>query len=223
MARTQPGAKRRKAALPEVPKHVEVNQCEPELKIAEEPLPEFPRFTSLVTDMSEALAPDLPYCLKFMSAVTIVGSLLAGKVYIAGWTHIDPRFYTVMIDTKGAGKGGSWNEVRGALGPLILGELNIAPSIDSGPALVLELAQHPRTMLYADELDKVFETAKRTGSSRNSLFAELLTLYDGHETGNSAKANFALPKEVRDKVCKSGGSNIHVTDARFSLLAWCAA
>ncbi len=212
------GSEASKSSPAEVPKHVEVNQCEPELKIAEEPLPEFPRFTGSVTDMSEALAPDLPYCLKFMSAVTIVGSLLAGKVYIAGSTHIDPRFYTVMIDTKGAGKGGSWNEVRGALGPLILGELNIAPSIDSGPALVLELAQHPRTMLYADELDKVFETAKPTGSSRNSLFAELLTLYDGHETGNSAKANFALPKEVRDKVCKSGGSNIHVTDARFSLL-----
>lgn len=212
------GSEGSKSSPAEVPKHVEVNQCEPELKIAEEPLPEFPRFTGSLAEMSEVLAPDLPYCLKFMSAMTIVGSLLAGKVYIAGSTHIDPRFYTVMIDTKGAGKGASWNEVRGALSPLILGELNIAPSIDSGPALVLELAQHPRTMLYADELDKVFETAKPTGSSRNSLFAELLTLYDGHETGNNAKANFALPKDVRDQVCKSGGSKIHVTDARFSLL-----
>ena len=200
------------------PQSVEVGKCEPEPEITEEPLPGFPRFTGSLADMSEALAPDLPYCLKLMSAVTIVGSLLAGKVYIAGSTHIDPRFYTVMIDTKGAGKGGSWNEVRGALGPLILDNLNIAPSIDSGPALVLELAEHPRTLLYADELDKVFETAKPTGSSRNSLFAELLTLYDGHETGNNAKANFQLPKETRDRVCKNGSASINITNARFSLL-----
>jgi hypothetical protein len=200
------------------PQSVEGSGCEPEPEITEEPLPQFPQFTGSLTDLSEALAPDLPYCLKFMAAVTLVGGLLSGKVYMSGSTHIDPRFYTVFIDTKGAGKGGSWNEVRGALGPLILGELNIAPSIDSGPALVMELAQHPRTMLYADELDKVFETAKPTGSSRNSLFAELLTLYDGHETGNSAKANFELPKEVRDRVCKKGSASINVTDAKFSLL-----
>jgi hypothetical protein len=197
---------------------VEFSRIELEPEIAEEPLPQFPHFTGSLADLSEALAPDLPYCLKFMAAVTLIGGLLSGKTYMSGSTHIDPRFYTVFIDSKGAGKGGAWSEVRGALGPLVLGELNIAPSIDSGPALVLELAQHPRTMLYADELDKVFETAKPTGSSRNSLFAELLTLYDGHETGNSAKTNFALPKDIRDKVCKGGGSNIHVTDARFSLL-----
>jgi hypothetical protein len=170
----------------ELPQHVEVNQCESELKIAEEPLPEFPRFTGSLADMSEAIAPDLPYSLKFISAATIVGSLLAGKAYIAGSTHIDPRFYTVMIDTKGAGKGGSYNEVRSALYPLILGELNIVPSIDSGPALVLELAEHPRTMLYADELDKVFEIAKPTGSSRNSLFAELLTLWRAERNWRTA-------------------------------------
>lgn len=202
----------------EAPQSVERSICEPEAEIAEDHLPEFPRFTGSLADLSEALAPDLPYCLKFMSAVTIIGALLSGKAYMRGSTHIDPRFYTVFIDTKGAGKGGAWNEVQGVLGPLTLGEINIVPSIDSGPALVLELAQHPRTMLYADELDKVFEAAKPTGSSRNSLFAELLTLYDGHVTGNSAKTNFALPKDVRDKVCKSGGANIHVTDARFNLL-----
>jgi Bifunctional DNA primase/polymerase, N-terminal len=212
------GRENSKSSPVEVPQPVEVNHSESELTIIQETLPEFPRFTGSLADMAEALAPDLPYCLKFMSAVTVVGSLLAGKVFIAGSTHVDPRFYTVMIDTKGAGKGGSWNEVRGALSPVTLDSLNIAPSIDSGPALVLELAEHPRTLLYADELDKVFETAKPTGSSRNSLFAELLTLYDGHETGNSAKANFQLPKETRDRVCKNGSASINVTNARFSLL-----
>ena len=82
----------------------------------------------------------------------------------------------------------------------------------------MELAEHPKTLLYADELDKVFETAKPTGSSRNSLFAELLTLYDGHETGNNAKANFQLPKEIRDRVCKNGDASININNAQFSLL-----
>lgn len=197
---------------------VQITCAESELDIADEPLPEFPHITSSLADLSKALAPDLPYSLKFMAAVTIVGALLSGKAYMRGETHIDPRFYTVLVDAKGAGKGGACAEVRSALCPLIEGQLNIAPSIDSGPALVLEVAQYPRTMLYADELDKVFETAKPTGTSRNSLFAELLTLYDGHETGNSAKANFELPKDVRNRVCKNGGASINVNNAHFSLL-----
>jgi len=128
------------------PQSVVADKCEPEPEITEEPLPEFPRFTGSLADMSEAIAPDLPYCLKFMSAVTIVGSLLAGKAYIEGSTHIEPRFYTVMIDTKGAGKGGSWNEIRGALGPAILGHLNIAPSIDSGPGTRFGVGGTPKNI-----------------------------------------------------------------------------
>lgn len=191
---------------------------EPEIIIEEEPLPPFPELTGSLAELSRALAPDLPYCHKFMVGVTLLGAILSGHVNIQDSPHVEPRFYTIMVDDKGAGKGGSKNEMYRALEPLVTGELNTIHSINSGPALVLELAQHPRTMLYADELDKLFEVAKTGGKSGNSLFGELLTLYDGHETGNNAKSNLQLPNKIQQAVCKSGDSKIVVKGAQLSIL-----
>jgi hypothetical protein len=188
---------------------------EPEKSIEEEPLPEFPAFTGALADLSAALCPDLPYCHKFMTALTLVGGVLSGRVRLADTPYLDPRFYTVLIDVGGAGKGGAWLQVRAALTSL-LGDLYIKNSVESGPALVQHLAFEPRTLLFSDELSGLFEKAKVTGSSKNTLFTELLTLYEGHETENDAKSNLALSSKIRDEICE--GSSIKVANAHLSML-----
>lgn len=187
----------------------------PDKTIEEDPLPEFPRFNGSLGDLSAALCPDLPYCHKFMMALTLVGGALSGKVHLDDAPYLDPRFYTALIDEKGAGKGASWKEVRAAIAGLC-GDLYIKNSVDSGPALVTHLAFEPRTLLFSDELSALFEKAKSTGSSKNTLFSELLTLYDGHETENDAKSNLGLSSEIRSKICER--SSIKVTNAHLCML-----
>ena len=196
---------------------IELDEAALESKVVEEPLPRFPEFTGSLVALSNALAPDLPFCHKFMVALTLIGGLLSGHVHIAGSPHIDPRLYACLIDEKGAGKSGSCNEVRRTLSDLLSGEVHSCPSIDSGAALVMELKQHPKTFLFADELPALFEKAKSTGGSRNTLFTELMTLYDGHETGNTAKNNLALPRPVRKTVCEEDSASIVVDNAHFFL------
>lgn len=197
-------------AQPQVPIVVDSTRT-----IEEEPLPQFPQFTGSLGELSAALYPDLPHCHKFMTALTLLGASLSGKVYLSDAPYLDPRFYTVLIDVGGAGKGGAWSQVRDALVPM-LGDLCIKASVESGPALVQHLAQKPRTCLFSDELSGLFEKAKVTGTSKNTLFTELLTLYEGHETENDAKSNLALAAELRDEICK--GSSIRVTNAHLSML-----
>lgn len=187
----------------------------PDATIEEEPLPEFPRFTGALAELSEALYPDLPYCHKFMTALTLVGGVLSGRVRLSDSPYLDPRFYTVLIDVGGAGKGGAWIQVRDALAGL-LEDLYIKNSVESGPALVQHLAFEPRTLLFSDELSALFEKAKVTGSSKNTLFSELLTLHDGHETENDAKSNLELSAKIRDEICE--GSSIKVKNAHLCML-----
>lgn len=186
-----------------------------EKPIEEEPLPEFPQFTGSLAELATALCPDLPYCHKFMAALTLVGGILSGKVHLDDARYIDPRFYMVLIDVGGAGKGGAWTQIRDALAS-VRGDLCIKNSVESGPSLVQHLAFEPRTLLFSDELSALFEKAKVTGSSKNTLFSELLTLHDGHETENDAKSNLELATKIRNEICD--GSSIKVTNAHLSML-----
>lgn len=146
-----------------------------------------------------------------------MGTILSGRVHLAGAQHIDPRFYATLVDLKGAGKGGSYTETLGCFADL-LGDLHIKNSVDSGPALVKALAFTPRMLLYCDELASgLFEKAKVTGGSRNSLFGDLLTLHDGHAVANDTKGNLDLPGKVRKIICDEGGA-IEVKNAHFSMI-----
>jgi Protein of unknown function (DUF3987) len=61
-------------------------------------------------------------------------------------------------------------------------------SVNSGPALVQLLSESPRVFLAPDELAGMFEKARSTSSSPNTLFNELLRLYEGNETGRTVVA-----------------------------------
>jgi hypothetical protein len=157
----------------------------------EERIPSLPRITGTIHDLAVAIAPGLPYECKVAALFTVIGAILSGKVGLEGASHIQPRLYTCEIGIKGSGKSGANKEVKDALRPL-MGDVFLQPSVDSGPALVQSLRQHPRMILDPDELSDLFEKARASKEGKNGLANELLKLHDQNVTGNNAKGNIAL-------------------------------
>jgi RepB DNA-primase N-terminal domain/Protein of unknown function (DUF3987) len=179
----------------EVSSQSEQNAEELEPEITEEPLPEFPQITGSIAEFADALCPDIPREFKIMAAVTRIGLMLTGRVSLANETHLQPRFYTCAIADKGRGKSASNNEVGRRLNAL--GDYHSTPSVDSGPALVDVFSEQDanidrdtsfaKVLLNPDEMIDLFEKAKLSREGRNSIFTELLRLFEGNETGNRAR------------------------------------
>ena len=167
-------------------------------------LPEFPRFTGSLSELCDAMSPDIPRAFKFISAVTHFGLIRSGLDTLAPEPHIQPRFYTALIAQPGRGKTAAINEVGRIIRPLC-NKYQTFSSIDSGPALVDTfhdqeragiitadgadnlVARTTKILLSPDELKGVFEKAKITTGSRNSMLDELLKLYEGNTTGNRVR------------------------------------
>jgi hypothetical protein len=179
----------------EVP-HVEIREDEVESEIVDEPLPEFPAITGSIHELAEALCPDVPREFKIMAAITRVGLAISGKVQLEDELHLQPRFYTCFIAEAGRGKTAAIKETRG----ISYGYREV-PSVDSAPALVdafAEFEDSPRCLLLSpDEAVDLFEKGKTSRDSRNSLFSELLKLFEDNRTGNRARRNES-PIEIQD-------------------------
>ncbi len=161
--------------LPEVP---ETEAPAPE----NEPLPEFPRLPGPLGKLVEAITPDLAYEHKALAALTYIGVAISGRVRIKSEPYLQPRFYACSVGVAGTGKSAADKEVARSVLPLTP-HVNAVLSLDSGPACVEILGEHPRTIYRPDELADAFEKAKQTTGSRNSLFGEFLRLYESNETG----------------------------------------
>jgi hypothetical protein len=174
----------------------EINEVKTEPEIIEEPLPEFPAITGSIAEFADALCPDIPREFKIMAAVTRVGLAISGKVQLDGELHLQPRFYTCFIAEAGRGKTAAIKETR-----IISFGYREVPSVDSAPALVDAFAESedsPRCLLLSpDEAIDLFEKGKTSRDSRNSLFTELLKLYEDNVTGNRARRNES-PIEIHD-------------------------
>ncbi|MGA8023916.1 MAG: bifunctional DNA primase/polymerase [Candidatus Acidiferrales bacterium] len=161
----------------------EIGDGETEPEIVDEPIPEFPAITGSIQDLAEALCPDIPREFKIMAVVTRVGLAISGKVQLEGELHLQPRFYTCFIAEPGRGKTAAIKETR-----IINTAFREVPSVDSAPALVDAFAESsgsPRCILLSpDEAVDLFEKGKTSRDSRNSLFTELLKLYEDNVTGN---------------------------------------
>jgi Protein of unknown function (DUF3987) len=116
-----------------------------------------------------------------------VGLLLSGKTFLASDVYLQPRFYTCLIGPPWCGKSAALNDVE----RFLKADFTTVTSIDSGPALVETFhalgegifGEVPRKLLLSpDELRDVFEKAKATSNSRNSLLKEYITLYQENET-----------------------------------------
>jgi hypothetical protein len=165
---------------------------DPEVGQTAEPLPAFPTLTGSIHELASALDPDLPYQFKVMAIMTRIGLALSGGLHLSGEAKIMTRLYTVLVSKRWRGKTAA-NEQIGNLLDETLGYVSES-SIDSGPALVQAfqeqieaqgMARGPAKLLMnADEAKDVFEKAKETQQGRNTLFSELLKLYENGRTGN---------------------------------------
>jgi hypothetical protein len=164
----------------------------------EEELPDFPRLSGSLSQLADALCPDIPYEFKVMAAVTHWGLIRSGLDVLENEPHLQPRFYTCFIKEPGWGKSAALNEVRTIMQILSV-RYSAMSSIDSGPALVDEFSDRAdkmkmagddksaRVLLDPDEMRDLFEKAKVSSQGRNSLFTELLKLYESNRTGNRSR------------------------------------
>jgi Bifunctional DNA primase/polymerase, N-terminal/Protein of unknown function (DUF3987) len=172
-------------------------EAEPSEEV-EEPLPDFPRLSGSLSQLSDALCPDIPYEFKIMSAVTHWGLIRSGLDVLENEPHLQPRFYTCFIKEPGWGKSAALNEVRTIMQILSV-RYSAMSSVDSGPGLVDEFSDRAdkmklaeddksaRVLLDPDEMRDLFEKAKVSSQGRNSLFTELLKLYESNRTGNRSR------------------------------------
>jgi len=73
---------------------------EPEIEIADEPLPEFPVIPGSIGELADAICIDIPRAFKAIASLTRVGLMLSGRVSLQSEKHLQPRFYRYSGDWK---------------------------------------------------------------------------------------------------------------------------
>jgi hypothetical protein len=138
----------------------------------------------------EAITTDIPYEHKALCTLTYVGLALSNRVQLEdNEKHLQPRFYACMVGPPGSGKSAAQQEVCHALSGLA--DVQVEFSIDSGPALVEALEEHPRLLYVPDEMTDAFQKAKNT-----KIFGQLLRLYESNETGRRVVKRNAKPAKL---------------------------
>ncbi len=171
---------------------------EPEIASEQDSFPEFPRLPGSLGKLVEAIHPDLPYEHKAMAALAFIGLELAGRpagrVKLVTDPWLESRFFVKNIGLPGSGKTAAIEEVRKAV-KTITPTVHMEPSMDSAPALIETLATPGQNvlMLFPDELKDLFEKSRSTGSSKNSMFNEILKLYELTYTSNRTKSGGLVP------------------------------
>lgn len=183
--------------------------------VQEDALPEFPRLTGPLGMLVDAITQDIPYEHKALAALTYMGVALSGRTRLAGgdYENLQPRFYACLIGPPGSGKSAAVNEVKRALKDF--GKVHVQGSINSGPALVKVLNEHPRLLYLPDEATGAFQKAQ---SGR--MFSDLLHLLEENEAEHRVRdsstkvtnAHFgmaltATPRVFQDMWTGTGGSS----------------
>lgn len=172
---------------------------------SDESLPPFPKFTGLLTDLCEALSPDIPYAYLISSAFAFAGIMRSGLDTLADEPHFQPRLYVALIGAPSSGKSAAMTEV-GKIMRSASNNYKSYSAIDSGPALVdafndenksfitkidagtkLGMADIARIILCPDEIKNIFDKSKNDSGGKHSLLGELLKLYEGNVTGSRVR------------------------------------
>lgn len=159
--------------------------------------PEFPQMSGLLWDLAQAMFPDIPLAFKFMSLVTYWGLIRSGMDVIAGVRNLQTRFYTCLVsDQPWVGKGAATNEAERCFLPHIPPTMLVAKSTDSAPALCDDfadlrkqspMAERLQILMQADEMTDLFEKAKTTNQSRNTMNTTLLSMFETTSIANRAR------------------------------------
>lgn len=178
-------------------------------------LPPFPRLTGPLGRIVEAITPDIPYEYKALSVLTYAGLALSGRTQLSGgdYDNLQPRFYACLVGPPGSGKSAANNEVKTALKGL--GKVHVQGSINSGPALVMVLKEHPRLLYLPDEATGAFDKAKH-----GRMFSDILHLLEENTAEHRVRdgetvvsnAHFAMvltatPRVFADMWTGTGGAS----------------
>lgn len=207
-----------------------VSQEEPELETIEDPFPEFPVLFGPIHDLATLVGPSLAYSHKVLHLLTCIGLHLSGKVSLATDPWLQPRFYSVMIGPPSSTKSAVEKEMRGILFPKgtemagrltyprapLSTEIAVHYSINSGPALVQLFEETRKIMIAPDEISSMFEKGRSTTASPNSLFGELLRLYESNETGRAVVRSGKRDKGTGKR--QNAGDQIKIDNAHLALI-----
>jgi len=161
-----------------------------------ESYPEFPEMSGALWELAKEMFPDIPMSFKFMSLVTHWGLARSGLDALAGQRNFQTRFYTCLVAEPWRGKTAAMNEAHNYLRAIYPPSLLPSDGVDSGPALVGDFEDlrkaHPSAerlmiLLHADEMGDLFEKAKSTSQSRNTLGTMWTSLFESNSTSNRAR------------------------------------
>ena len=188
-------------------------------KEIEERFPECPVMPGVLSDLSRALYPSLPFEFKQAAFFTHWGLLRSGLDTFGMELHLQPRFYAVLVSLPNRGKTASINEARRAMEivhgmtksladgkPLLCRAPELLASVDSGQFLAEQFVQlakeakqdydkgvcldlSAKALLDPDELSDVFEKARTSQGRVSTLFIELLKMHSGNRTGSGTKTD----------------------------------
>lgn len=168
-----------------------------------EALPEFPRLRGPLDDLIRGITGDYAYEHKALTALTCFGLKISGNCRLASDPYLQPRFYACLIGPVGTGKSSGEAHVRNKLAP-VLEDVQMEYSIDSGPALVEALTEHPRLLYAPDEIADALGKGKSRPLASNSLHGEFLRLYENNTTGR--------------RVLKKNAEQTSITNAQFAII-----
>jgi hypothetical protein len=153
---------------------------------------EFPKLTGALGQLVDAITDDIPYSHRALTVLTYVGVALSGHVRLGSgdYENLQPRFYSCLIGPPRSGKSAAMKEVKRAL-KAGLGDVHVIRSIDSGPALVEALNEHPRILLLPDEGSGQFAKFK---SGR--AFGDILSLLEDNEAENVIKSGATVVNDA---------------------------
>ncbi len=199
-----------------------------------DPFPEFPKLFGPVHDLAELIGPSLAYSHKVLHLLTCLGLHLSGRVTLATDPWLQSRFFAAMVGPPGSTKSAVDKEVRGTLFPRaleqageiryrhapLLSDIAVEFSINSGPALTQAFEDNPtgKVLIASDELSSLFEKARTTTASPNSLHGEFLRLYESNEIGRRVVQNRKRDKKTGE-ILEDPGKFTKITNAKLAIIA----
>lgn len=183
----------------------EDKEAEKEEKEIEERFPECPVMPGVLSELSQAMFPSLPFEFKYFSLVTHWGLLRSGIDTFGMEPHIQPRFYTVLVSNPNRGKTACINEARNAM------------KIVDGMVLMLTTEKQPR-LCRTPELLTSADSGQFLVEQLSELGKEAKRDYDkGMCLDSSAKA-LLDPDELADVFEKARTSQGRVSTLFIELL-----
>jgi hypothetical protein len=147
---------------------------------------------------------EVPEEFFFAAALTVIGSLCAGRLHLAVNLECETRLYTVLLGASSdVKKSTAQRRTIKTLLPLLLGRVEVLYGIGSAEGLARVLADKSHVLLCYDEMKSLFDKCRIEGSS---LLAMTASFYENNRWSNPTK---------------DAKQSIQVSDGHLGMLACC--